>query len=158
MKLSLSWHWIFGKKLQPEQLYSILSLRQEVFVVEQNCPYLDTDGHDFECHHMLGLSDENELVAYARVFPPILTQKELGRVYIGRVIVKKSHRGLKIGDVLMEHSETYALQEYESMNNMSIHFALHAQAHLQKFYGRMGYIPKGSPFEEDGIPHILMLK
>jgi ElaA protein len=158
MQLSLSWHWISGKKLQPEQLYSILSLRQEVFVVEQNCPYLDTDGHDFECHHMLGLSKDNELVAYARVFSPSLNQEELGRIYIGRVIVKKSHRGLKIGDILMEQSEKYALQEYESINNVEIYFALHAQAHLQNFYGRMGYTSKGDLFDEDGIPHILMLK
>ena len=158
MHHSLSWHWIFGNHLRPKELYSILSLRQEVFVVEQNCPYLDTDGRDFECYHVLGLSENKELVAYARVFPPIQEDNDTHRIYIGRVIIKKSHRGLKLGQNLMVQSERFALEEFNARLSNTLTFALHAQAHLQHFYGKLGYSPKGDLFDEDGIPHILMLK
>ena len=153
MQLSLSWHWISGKNLDTKQLYSILSLRQEVFVVEQNCPYLDTDGFDFDCFHLLGLSDNDALVAYARVFPPSLHDINEIRIYIGRVIVKQEYRNLKVGHILMQKCHGFASQEF-----CQAHFALHAQAHLQVFYSRLGYQPKGDLFDEDGIPHILMIR
>ena len=154
----LSWHWIFGNHLQPKELYSILSLRQEVFVVEQNCPYLDTDGRDFECFHVLGFSENKKLIAYARVFAPVQEDDDTHRVYIGRVIIKKSHRGLQLGQALMEQSERFAIEEFDPSSINELTFALHAQAHLQRFYGSLGYSPKGDLFDEDGIPHILMLK
>ena len=127
-------------------------------MVEQNCPYLDTDGRDFECYHVLGLSEKKDLVAYARVFPPIEEDNDTHRIYIGRVIIKKSHRGLKLGQNLMVQSERFALEEFKDLLSDSSTFALHAQAHLQDFYGKLGYSPKGDLFDEDGIPHILMLK
>ena len=155
---SISWQWISGTDLQSRMLYKILSLRQDVFIVEQNCPYLDTDGQDFDCHHVLGLSSDDDLIAYARVFPPVDKGDATSKVYIGRVIVKKSYRGFQIGEKLMLQSEKFALDEYMSSNHKNYDFALHAQAHLQKFYGRLGYTPKGDIFDEDGIPHILMIK
>ena len=153
MQFSLSWHWIFGKNLLPKQLYSILSLRQEIFVVEQNCPYQDADGRDFDCYHLLGFSADDELITYARIFPPKVMTKDEKLIFIGRVVVKQEYRGLQLGYQLMKKAEEYAIREFQFA-----HFALHAQAHLQRFYGQVGYQTHGYPFDEDGIPHVLMKK
>ena len=71
---------------------------------------------------------------------------------------KKVTQGIEIGTEFDGQSERFALEEFKTRLSNTLTLALHAQAHLQRFYGRLGYSPKGDPFDEDGIPHILMLE
>ena len=134
--------------LSVTDLYAILQLRQEVFVVEQECPYLDADGQDADAHHLMGFIN-NHLALYTRLF--YLSDKREG--IIGRVIVKEAYRGLGLGYELMEESERWCLQMHSPTK-----ITLGAQAHLQSFYNRLGYLVYGDEYDEDGIPHLPMRK
>lgn len=133
-------------------LYEAMQLRQNVFVVEQDCPYLDADGQDQEALHLLGYDADNKnLVAYSRLF-------KKGTIYekyavIGRVVTSQSIRGRGIGYLLMK----------ESIRQLETHFGaspikISAQFHLQSFYKRLGFRSEGSQYLEDGIPHIAMMR
>ncbi|MFY0671977.1 MAG: GNAT family N-acetyltransferase [Bacteroidia bacterium] len=141
-------------------------LRQEVFVVEQDCPYLDADGKDQNSYHVLAY-DENTLAAYARIVKPGVSYTEWA---IGRVIVKSTHRNQKLGYKLMEQCHKFLAKEKWSANSesnleltdhLSIYIPpirLSAQSHLEKFYTNCGYKPTGKEYLEDGIPHKEMLR
>ena len=134
--------------LSLSQLYAILQLRQEIFVVEQQCPYLDADGQDHDAFHLMGFIDD-QLALYTRFF--FNSHKREG--IIGRVIVKEAYRGLGLGYKLMEESERRCLRIHVPKQ-----ITLGAQAHLRSFYQQLGYEVYGHEYDEDGIPHLPMRK
>ena len=119
----------------------MLRLRSLVFVVEQDCPYLDLDNRDQEARHLLGLLND-EVVACARTF------EEKGLIWLGRIVTAPEHRGRGLGRALM----TEATSRLGKRGTM----AMNAQTHLAPFYGQYGFEAVGKPFLEDGIPHILL--
>lgn len=135
--------------LRLHELYKLLQLRSEVFVVEQNCVYQDIDGKDQQALHVLGY-EEQELVAYTRIFPPDTYFKEAA---IGRVVVKDSSRKKTFGHEIMKAS-IKAIEEHFSSRSIK----LSAQTYLTKFYESHGFEQIGEGYLEDGIPHIAMVK
>ncbi|EJM70207.1 putative acyltransferase [Pseudomonas sp. GM49] len=147
--MTVDWICKHHSDLGKEQLYAILQLRAEVFVVEQQCAYQDVDGQDLEgdtCHLMAW--DSNQLVAYLRLLDPEL---QGGDVVIGRVIIAPNARGAGLGHALMDQ----ALKQIEERWPETPIY-LSAQTHLQGYYGRYGFVVTGEEFVEDGIPHIGM--
>jgi len=147
--MSINWICKHHTELSAQQLYAILRLRAEVFVVEQLCVYLDVDGQDLlgdTCHLMAW--QEEQLVAYLRLLDPI---QQGGNVVIGRVVTAPSIRSRGIGRELMVHTLEHAEKKWPGQP-----IYLSAQAHLQGYYGRYGFEPVGAVYLEDGIPHIGM--
>jgi len=134
--------------LTVSELYNILKLRSEVFVVEQNCVYLDADGKDIASHHLCGWL-HNQLVAYCRILPPGLSYAEAS---IGRVLTHLAHRKDGYGKQLMLRAieKTYALYDVAAIK-------IGAQQYLLAFYGNLGFKPVGESYLEDGIPHVTMI-
>jgi ElaA protein len=135
--------------LSSGELYAMLELRSEVFVVEQNCVYQDIDGKDGKALHVLAEAD-GVLVAYARLFG---AGDYFKNPSIGRVVVKPRFRKLKLGHELMRRSIS-ALEEAFGKSEIEIS----AQLYLKAFYESHGFAAIGEPYPEDGIPHILMLR
>lgn len=131
------------------QLYDIMVLRQEVFVVEQNCPYLDADGKDYESYHVLGYRDE-KLVTYTRLVPKGLSYEKY--MAIGRVVNSKSVRGEGLGTELMEKSIEYCREIWGDEP-----IKISAQCYLLKWYEKLGFKPVGAEYLEDDIPHHAMI-
>lgn len=149
----LRWQWSRFGELRPEHLYEIVRLRENVFVVEQNCAYLDADGRDPQAWHLLGWLGENgarRLVAYARIFEPGIRYPEGS---VGRVVTAPEVRRTGVGRMLMEE----ALRRLDALApNRPVKIA--AQRYLEKFYATFGFQPASAPYEEDGITHIDMLR
>lgn len=145
-------HWSLKKfdALTPHELYAILHLRSQVFVVEQNCVFLEMDYKDQHCHHLMGWQQE-ELVAYTRLVPPGVSYE--GYPSIGRVATAASVRGMGAGKLLMEKS----IQELESLyGRMPIRIG--AQLYLHRFYASFGFVQSSEVYDEDGIDHIEMTR
>jgi ElaA protein len=136
-------------ELTTQELYDLLQLRSEVFVVEQDCVYQDVDGKDQKALHVLGYKEE-KLVAYTRVFKPGLYFEEAS---IGRVVVKEKERQFKYGYKIMEAS----IEAIQNCYNESI-IKISAQTYLKKFYTNLGFKIVGEAYLEDDIPHIAMIK
>jgi ElaA protein len=134
--------------LTAQQLYDVLQLRSEVFVVEQDCVYQDIDGYDQVAIHML-YYDKNTLVVYARILPPNTYFEKLS---IGRIIVKETYRGKDYGHQLMRHCLDFISSEFEKQT-----IKISAQEHLKSFYAQHGFVQIGDGYLEDGIPHVAML-
>jgi ElaA protein len=145
--LVVKWKIKQFNELSLHELYSVLELRSEVFVVEQNCVYQDIDGKDQKAIHLLGEID-GILVAYARLFKP---NDYFEQASIGRVIVKPSHRELKLGHDLMYQAIT-AIREKFKVDSITIS----AQLYLKKFYQSHGFVQTSEMYLEDDIPHIEM--
>lgn len=139
----------FGQ-LNIYELYQIMKLRQEVFIVEQNCPYLDADGKDLLGHHLLGFDDQNELHCYTRLLPEGVSYT--GFSSIGRVINSEKARGKGFGKQLMQLSIQKIKELYPG-----IPIKIGAQAYLKGFYESLGFVDLGIPYMEDGIPHLIMV-
>lgn len=142
----MDWSWSSWRELDRDALYAVMVLRQRVFVVEQDCPYLDADGRDPEALHLLGRQD-GALVAYLRAFLP----DESGAARIGRVVTAPEVRGTGLGRPLMR----------EGLARLHAHagpcpVVLSAQAHLERFYASLGFAVCGPGYDEDGIPHLPM--
>jgi ElaA protein len=137
------------KNLELNELYELLRLRSEVFVVEQNCVYQDLDGKDQKAFHLLAYQNEN-LVGYTRIFTPGCYFKEAS---IGRVLVAEKSRNLGLGYQIMKASIEFINKE---LSETSIHIS--AQTYLKNFYNNLGFKEIGEEYLEDGIPHINMLK
>lgn len=137
------------KELTIQELYSILQLRSEVFVVEQDCVYQDIDGKDQKAIHVLGYKNKN-LVAYTRCFK---TGDYFNKASIGRVVVAKKERKYNYGYDIMNAS-TEAIKNYFNESTIK----LSAQTYLKQFYNNLGFKEIGEEYLEDGIPHIAMLK
>ena len=135
--------------LRPDELYSLLQLRTEIFVLEQQCLYQDMDGKDKYALHVLGWIG-TELVACTRVFAP---GDYFNEASIGRVAVRFSHRGKGLGVAIMEAS----LKTIEARFGRC-GISLSAQSYLKKFYLELGFNPEGAEYLEDGIPHIRMTR
>lgn len=135
--------------LSVQQLYDMLQLRSEVFVVEQDCVYQDIDGKDQKALHILGYKHE-KLVAYTRVFKPNDYFEEAS---IGRVLVKENERHHNYGNAIMKASIKAIKTHYkETLIRIS------AQTYLKQFYNNLDFFEVGEEYLEDGIPHINMIK
>lgn len=137
------------QELSNLELYRILQLRTEVFVVEQNCVYQDIDGKDIKALHVIG-TKENEIIAYTRIFKP---GDYMDQASIGRVVVEKPMREGGYGKEIMLAS-IKAIED--NFKETTIH--LSAQTYLQKFYEELGFMAAGETYLEDDIPHIQMIK
>ncbi len=147
--MSLYWDIKPFEELDIHTLYAVLKLRQKVFVVEQDCPYLDNDGYDQKAYHLMGRSEHGELLAYCRLIRPTDYYKESS---IGRVVTAASVRGIGAGRDMMK----IAVQVCESLfpdDNIRIM----AQYYLLKFYTELSFKAEGDIFLEDGIEHIEMV-
>jgi ElaA protein len=147
--MQLQWQFKKFDDLTPHELYNLLKLRSEVFVVEQNCVFLDMDDKDQASWHLMG-TYENELVVYVRIVPPGVTYEE---VSIGRVVSSPKHRRSGAGRVLMIKAIATV---YELYGTQPIRIG--AQLYLKSFYSSLGFEPQGDIYLEDGIEHIIMLK
>ncbi len=147
----LQWHSKQFQELSNLQLYEILKLRVDIFVVEQNCPYPELDKKDthIETYHLTA-HHNSVLIAYARLLPPGLSYPEIS---IGRFAVKETTRRKGIGSMLMKK----CLEETDEIwpaNNIKIS----AQEYLKEFYEKFGFVKISDSYLEDNIPHIAMLK
>lgn len=146
--MNLTWSYKNFEELTTIELYAILQLRNEVFVVEQNCVYPDIDNKDLKSFHLMAFDGEN-LAAYSRILPPGLSFEEAS---IGRVITAPSYRGKGIGMVLLEKAIT------ETQHTFAIKpIKIGAQLYLKKFYEGFGFTQTSEVYLEDGIEHIEML-
>ncbi len=147
----LAFECLYFDDLSLRQLYALMALRQEVFVVEQHCPYLDADGKDLQCWHLLGTHPDGQLVAYARLLPIGLAYDDYPA--IGRIITSPGIRNSGAGRALVAE----AIRQCQKLWG-NTHLKIGAQAHLERFYQTFGFIKTGEPYLEDGIPHIYMIR
>jgi ElaA protein len=131
------------------ELYSLLRFRQKVFVVEQNCPYVDADGQDLDAHHILGLRDLI-IVCCSRLVPP---RPNTDFWSMGRVAVDRASRKKGVGEALVKESLRYIDQD-----DLRGEVRISAQAYLKEFYEKFGFIVSGDGYDEDGIFHLPMLR
>jgi len=135
-------------QLSPDQLYAILRLRSEVFVVEQNCVFLDMDNRDQQCHHLM-LFKADELMAYARLIPAGAFYEEMS---VGRVVTSPKVRGTGAGRLLM----TKAMEQCRQLFGPGV-IRIGAQMYIKNLYASLGFTETGEPYDEDGIMHIEMI-
>ncbi|MBK7637876.1 MAG: GNAT family N-acetyltransferase [Saprospiraceae bacterium] len=132
------------------ELYEIMKLRQEVFVVEQNCPYLDADDKDLYGYHVMGKDKKNAVVCCTRLLPEGVSYE--GFISIGRVANGSTVRGTGEGKKLMDYSIETIKQLYPASS-----IKIGAQTYLKRFYENLGFKDLNQPYLEDGIPHIIMV-
>ena len=140
------WKCIPFKELTVKEVYEILKLRQDIFIMEQACLYQDIDGIDEYSLHVLAQS-EDTLLAYARIIPNDETQI----VKLGRIIVHPDHRGMTLGKTLVEYTIQKAQQLFTPQ-----HIHISAQTYLKRFYESLGFRSIGNSYDLDGISHIDM--
>ncbi|WP_313622346.1 GNAT family N-acetyltransferase [Achromobacter sp.] len=148
--MSPAWTCKHHAELTTTELYALLRLRSEVFVVEQNCVFLDLDGKDLQgqTQHLMAWRN-GELMAYCRLLEPALNE---GQAVIGRVITAPAARGTGLGHELMRRAK----QEVQRLwPDQPVY--LGAQARLRNYYGGHGFVPVTEEYMEDGIPHVGML-
>jgi ElaA protein len=139
------WQWCTFSVLSTRELYEIMAARMRVFIVEQSCVYQDLDGLDEGAHHLVGWSDDS-VAAYLRVLSPNTRFAERS---IGRVITTQVFRGQGLGREVMQRAiDRFAADPIR----------ISAQAHLAHFYASFDFAPASAPYDEDGIPHIQMLR
>ncbi|MFY0602387.1 MAG: GNAT family N-acetyltransferase [Flavobacteriaceae bacterium] len=136
-------------ELTAVEIYEMLRLRSEVFVVEQDCVYQDIDDKDQKAFHVLGIK-EDKIIAYARIFK---SGDYFTLPSIGRIVVKEEERQFKYGYQLVEASIQYIIKNFKEKSIL-----ISAQKYLLKFYNSLGFIQQGEEYLEDGIPHIKMLR
>ena len=143
--------WVLKEfnNLAPAELYSILRLRNEVFIVEQNCPYQDLDNKDLEAWHLMGM-EKDKLMAYSRLLAPGISYSESS---IGRIVSSPVARKTGMGKKLMQES-------IEQIRNLfqTDTIRIGAQLYLKSFYEFFGFVQDGNIYLEDYIPHIIMLR
>lgn len=146
----VAWRFSSFENLSLQDLYSILALRESIFIVEQDVPYVDIDGKDHDCTHLMGFLDK-ELVAYMRIVPFGLFKPDA--FSMGRVVLKKSLRGGPIGKMLVglgvDHLDS--IRKGEPIR-------ISSQLYLKNFYSKFGFVAHGEPYIEDRIPHVAMIK
>lgn len=147
--MNFIWHFKKFDELNSTELYKILQLRINVFIVEQNCPYEECDDKDLKSKH-LWCEFNNQIVAYCRILPHGISYQEPS---IGRVVTHPQFRDKKLGHKLMRHS-LEIIQNHFHTNEVRIS----AQAHLKNFYENHGFKQVSDQYLEDHIPHIEMLR
>ena len=145
--MDLKWKIKRFEALSVSELYNLLQLRSEVFVVEQNCVYQDVDGKDAKALHLIG-EDNCQTIAYARLFKP---NDYFDEASIGRVVVKQLYREKQLGHVLMKEAIEAIVSEFSETK-----ITISAQLYLKKFYESHGFIQTSETYLEDDIPHIQM--
>ncbi|TWI79162.1 ElaA protein [Lacibacter cauensis] len=145
-------NWILKKfeALTPYELYDIMWLRNEVFVVEQNCVYQDADYKDLKGWHYMGVNEEGKLMAYVRLLPPGVSYEEPS---IGRVLTNPAARGTGVGRVLMQQ----AIEQCKALFG-DVPIKIGAQYYLQQFYSSLGFVQTSAIYLEDDIEHIEMIR
>ncbi|RZF29532.1 GNAT family N-acetyltransferase [Paraburkholderia sp. UYCP14C] len=149
----LEWRWKPFGDMTGVEVYEMLAARSGVFVIEQNCLYGDIDGLDVDAWHLLAYGNGDDgappaLAGYLRVLLPDAADAD---VRIGRVLTTASFRGIGLGNAMLERSLAHIRTQWPDTP-----IRLHAQAHLQGFYGAFGFEPVSEIHEEDGIPHVWM--
>ncbi len=137
------------KELSIDELYNVLQLRSEVFVVEQNCVYQDLDGKDRKALHVIG-TKEGKVVAYTRLFN---AGDYFDQASLGRVVVSKDTRAFGYGHIIIKASIAAIYKHYNTKN-----IKISAQTYLKKFYESHGFSQIGDEYLEDEIPHIAMVR
>jgi len=147
--LQVNWQCKFFDALTPSQLYDIIKLRNQVFVVEQNCVFQDADDKDQQCYHLMGFV-EGELAAYTRLVPAGVSYNYIS---IGRVVTASKYRNTGLGKALMMQSidECFRLFGKQTIK-------IGAQLYLKKFYEGFSFTQSSDMYLEDDIPHIEMLR
>ncbi|PKR77053.1 GNAT family N-acetyltransferase [Halalkalibacillus sediminis] len=135
--------------LSINELYEIMKLRVDVFVVEQDCPYPELDDYDQEAIHLYAVDDE-KIVSYSRIIAPSVKYNQAS---IGRVITLPPYRRDGLGTELINRSIEIAREEWPENDYIKIQ----AQAHLQRFYENCGFVVMSEEYLEDNIPHIDMI-
>lgn len=135
--------------LTPHELYGIIKLRNEVFVVEQNCVFQDADDKDQRSYHLAGYKD-NKLAAYARLVPSGVSYPQIS---IGRVITLPAFRKSGIGKELMQEAINHSFGLFGKQS-----IKIGAQLYLKKFYESFGFVQEGGVYDEDGIDHVHMVR
>ena len=136
-------------KLTTHQLYAIIALREEIFILEQNCPYLDADGKDLKGYHLM-CWENDVLIAYARLLPKGISYDKYPS--LGRIVTKSTHRRINLGKILMQHCLRWCTILFPGET-----IKISAQSHLEKFYQEFGFKLTGDHYLEDDIPHSAML-
>lgn len=136
-------------ELSTLELYTLMRLRQEIFIVEQDCPYVDADGVDLQSHHVLMMM-EGMVKAGARIIPPEVQYHDFAS--IGRVIVRRDARGTGLGRKVM----LYAIRECRRMYP-GVPIKISAQSYLRAFYESVGFRATEDAYLEDDIPHLAMI-
>ena len=135
-------------KLSVNELYDLLQLRQQIFVIEQNCIYLDVDGTDKTCLHLLGIIDK-KIVAYARIIPAGVSYITPS---IGRVVIDEKHRGKKYAYKLMQKAIELAINKMKAKK-----ITISAQLYLKDFYENLGFKTVGNVYLDCNLPHLKMV-
>ncbi len=146
----ISWQCKFFSDLSNVEIYKILQLRNEVFILEQNCVYQDCDNKDLKAWHLCGW-DEERLIAYTRLFDKGVSYHDAAS--IGRVVTAPSIRGQNLGKELMMRS----IEKIEELFGETT-IKISAQLYLKRFYESFSFVQKGAVYLEDGIEHISMVK
>ena len=146
----MKWSWLRFADLGVHNLYDAMALRCSVFSIEQQCVYMDADGVDPVCWHLLGRDDAGTLQAYLRLVDPGVKYAEPS---IGRVITSLEKRRTGLGRVLMKEGITRCQSVWPGQG-----ITINAQARLREFYLSFGFVPVGDEYMDDGIPHLRMLR
>lgn len=144
----MMWYLKTFDELSTKELYAILKERTNVFVVEQNCPYLEVDGKDEASYHLFK-EINGDIAAYLRILPPGVSYSQSS---IGRVLVKKEYRGQGLAYELMQKGIDFIHTELQQQD-----IKIQAQHYLREFYGSFGFEAVSEVYLEDDIPHIDML-
>ena len=149
--MNITWYHKHFRDLNTTELYQILQLRNEVFIVEQNCPFQDLDDKDFKCYHLIGFDTVSQkIMAYTRIVPAGVSYEEAS---IGRVVSSPLARGAGIGKQLMKKSIELLEELYGGVS-----IRIGAQLYLKKYYESFGFQQDSEIYLEDGIEHILMVR
>lgn len=147
MHFKVSYSWKTFDELSLDDLYAILNLRQKVFVLEQDCPYIDADYSDQDAFHLLGYKD-NDLIAYLRAFKPGIKYEGSS---LGRIVTEINSRGLGVGKKIIKEGVKFLKKEYPDNE-----IIISAQHRLEDFYIDLGFTSRGEVYLEDDIDHIQM--
>lgn len=145
---TITWNWFSFEELTPAKLYTLLALRQDVFILEQRCFFADIDDKDQQSIHLMGILN-NELVAYLRFLPQGIAYPN--DASFGRFVVRPNHRGHGFGKLMMREMLDYVDERYPDDS-----MCIMAQQYLQSFYEHFGFQMEGEPFDDAGIMHITM--
>jgi ElaA protein len=145
----MNWYIKTFDDLTNKELYEILKIRNEVFIMEQDCHYLDLDNKDYKAHHIFCINSNEEIAAYARLLPKGISYPQAS---IGRVATAKAYRRQELGIDLMKKSIEFVFNNYETDA-----IKISAQTYLLDFYCKFGFTPIGQEYFEDEIPHIAMI-
>ena len=149
--MNITWYHKHFRDLNTSELYQILQLRNEVFIVEQNCPFQDLDDKDFKCYHLMGFDTVSQkIMAYTRIVPAGVSYEEAS---IGRVVSSPLARGSGFGKQLMKQSIELLEELYGGVS-----IRIGAQLYLKKYYESFGFQQDSEVYLEDGIEHILMVR